>query len=259
MDKKKRIVILCESYASMLYPLYRLATDKNNIPVTIFIPTLPDLHQLFQIINEKVYDNKLELIYYPSYAPKWMETKGIKKLLYLLPGILGERRHMKRFYNKYFARLKDADIMFSSPGYSGAKIFCLRRLSRKNTIVFIDPGPPYIGKCSPRSLRDIATLLVYKMIYGKDTQLGQFPSVDPWNKGFPIIHESFMKNAIDSIIDWSNRAEIMESFAWEKFRLFDTGDYKVIYFHQDLVGRYVPDRDKFSQELKDIFDIILRY
>src|SRR4030042_5534789 len=140
MDNKKRLVILCESYASILYPLYRLANETSDIPVTIFIPTLKDLYQLFLTMNEKVYDNKLELIYYPPYTQKWMKTKGIKRLLYLLPGILEERRHLKRFYNKYFTRLKGADVMFSSPAYSAAKIYSLRRLNKKNKIIFIDPG-----------------------------------------------------------------------------------------------------------------------
>jgi len=259
MDNKSRIVILGESYASILYVLYRLTNRKRDVPATIFIPALKDLYTLFQVINEKVFNNSLELIYYPPYAPKRAETRGIKRLLCVLPDILGERRHLKQFYNRHFAQLEDADIMFPSPGYSGAKIYVLRRLRKRNRLIFIDPGPPYMSRYSPRSLHDIATLLIYKMIYGKDVQLGQFPPVNPWDKGFPLIPDSFMKNSIDSVIDWSNRAEIMESFDWEKLRVFDTGGYKVIYFHQDIVGRYVPDRDTFSRELNSIFDIVLRY
>jgi hypothetical protein len=155
--------------------------------------------------------------------------------------------------------MEDADIMFPSPGYSGAKIYFLQKLSKRNRLIFLDPGPPYMGRYFPRSIRDIATLFYYKMVYGKEVQLGQYPAVNPWDKGFPLIPDSFMKNSIDSVIDWSNRAEIMEDFAWEKFRVFDTDDYKVIYFHQDLVGRYVPDRDTFSRELNSIVDVVLRY
>ena len=259
MDNKSRIVILCESYPSIAYALYKLANGEKDVPATIFIPALKDLYQLFQVLNEKVFNNELELIYYPQYAPRWAETKGIKRLLYILPDILGERRHLKRFYNRHFARLEGADIMFPSPGFSGAKIYALKKLSKRNKLIFLDPGPPYMSRYSPRSLRDIATLLMYKMIYGKNVQLGQYPSDNPWSKGFPLIPDSFMKNSIDSVIDWSNRDEIMEDFAWEKVRVFDTGDHKVIYFHQDLVGRYGIDRDTFSRELNSIFDIVLRY
>lgn len=259
MDNKSRIVILCESYASIAYVLYRLTDENRDVPATIFIPTLKDLYHLFQVINEKVFNNSLELVYYPPYAPRWAETKGIKRLLYILPDILGERRHLKQFYNRHFASLENAEILFPSPGYSGAKIYVLKRLSKKNRMIFIDPGPPYMSRYSPRSIRDIATLLIYKMIYGKDIQLGQYPPVNPWSKGFPLIPDSFMKSSIDSVIDWSNRDKIMEDFAWEKYRVFDTGDIRVIYFHQDWVGRYVPDRDTFSRELNSIFDIVLRY
>lgn len=259
MDNKKRIVILCESYASIAYVLYRLTDENRDVPATIFIPTLKDLYSLFQVINEKVFNNNLELVYYPPYKQRWAETKGIKRLLYIPPDILGERRHLQQFYNRYFAGLENTEILFPSPGYSGAKIYVLRRLSKRNRLIFIDPGAPYMSRYSPRSLRDLVALLIYKMVYGKDIQLGKFPPDNPWSKGFPLIPDSFMKNLVDSVIDWSNRDEIMEDFEWEKFRVFDTGDYKVIYFHQDWVGRYVPDRDTFSRELNSIFDVVLRY
>ena len=260
IDNNPKIVILCESYASVKYVIYRLTHENGDTRPVVFIPALKDLYHLFQVINEKVFHNKLELIYYPQYAPRRATTKGIKKFLSVLPDILGERRHLKRFYNRYFARLEDAEILFPSPGFGGAKIYFLRRLSKRNRLIFIDPGPPYMGRYSPRSIRDIATLLIYKMIYGKDVQLGQWPAGKFWDtKGFPFISNSFMKNSVDSVIDWSRRDEIMEDFAWEKFRVFDTGDYKVIYFHQDLVDRFVPDRDTFSRELKSIFNVVLRH
>ncbi|MBA7697385.1 hypothetical protein ES703_106050 [subsurface metagenome] len=259
MDNKSRIVILCESYASIAYVLYRLTVENRDVPATIFIPTLKDLYHLFQVINEKVFNNSLELIYYPPYKQRWAEKKGIKSLLYIIPDILGERRHLKQFYNRYFARLENADIMFPSPGYSGAKIHVLEKLAKKNRLIFLDPGPPYMASYVPWNPREIVLLLIYKIVYGINVRLGKFPPDNPWSKGFPLITDSFMKNSVDSVIDWSNRDEIMADFAWEKFRVFDTGDHKVIYFHQDLIGRYVPDRDTFSRELNSIFDIVLRY
>ena len=259
MDSKSRIVILCESYPSIAYTLYRITNEKSGVSVSIYITALKDMYRLFQIINEKVFNNDLELIYYPRYEANWVKTKGIKRLFNIFGGILGERRYIKQFYHRHFAGLENTEILFSSPGYSGAKIYVLNRLSKKNKIIYIDPGPPYMVRYSPRSLRDIATLLFYKMVYGKDTQLGQYPPQNPWSTGLPLMTESFMKNSVDSVIDWSNREQIMEDFAWEKYRVFDTGNYKVMYFHQDLVGGYVPDRDTFKQELNSVFDIIRRY
>ncbi|GAI57097.1 unnamed protein product, partial [marine sediment metagenome] len=121
MSNKNRIVILCESYSSIAYVLYRLTNEDSDVPATIFFTALKDLYHLFQVINEKVFNNSLELIYYPQYEPTRVEAKGIKKLLHILPDILGERRHLKQFYNRYFARMEGADIMFPSPGFSGAK------------------------------------------------------------------------------------------------------------------------------------------
>lgn len=259
MNNDKKTVILCESYASIKYPLYRLAQDSGeNLPV-IFIPGLEDLYRLLQVINEKAFDGKLELIYCPPYAPRRAAAKGLRKILFVIPDILGERRHLKKFYNQYFAGLGDAEVLFPSPGYSGAKIYVLNRLRQKNRLTWINPGPPYMGRQPLRSLRDLGILLIYKMVYGKEVQLGQFPAADPWDKGFPLFSDSFMKNSVSKVIDWSRRDEIMQDFPWEKFRLFDTAGCKVIYFHQDLVNRDVPDREKFMQELKSIFDVVLRH
>ena len=259
MSNNKRIVILCEAYRSLDYLLYRLENEKVDVPVTVFITALEDLYKLCQVLNEKVFNNRLELIYYETYESRWNKIKGIKKWLYLLPDILGERRRLKKFYDRYFAKLEGATVIFSSPAFTGVKIYVIRRLSKRNRLVFRDAGPPYMVRYSPRSLREIATLIMYKFMYGKDTQLGQYPAVDPLSKGFPLIPDSFMKNSVDSVIDWSKRAEIMKDFTWDKYRVFNTGDIKVIYFHQDLVGRYVPDRDTFKRELDDIFKVLLRH
>ena len=161
MSKKSRIVILCEAYGSIDYPLYVLENEKVDVPVTIFITALKDLYLLFQALNEKVLNNSLELVYYPPFISKWSKMKGIKRWLYILPDILRERRHLKQFYNRHFARLEDATIIFSSPGYSGVKIYVLRRLSKRNRLVYISHGPPYMGKYTPANIVDLVKLLIY--------------------------------------------------------------------------------------------------
>jgi len=261
MNNRKRTVIVCESYPSIAYTLYRLEEEEEDgeVPVTIFFPTLKDLFALFQVINERIFNNRINLIFFPQYSQKWASIKGIKRLIYILPDIIRERRYLSSFYNTNFGDLKDADVLFSSPGYSGAKIYILQRLSIENSLVYIDPGPVYMGEYTPRSLSDLALLITYKLIYGKATKIGQFPPDDPWSKGFPLLPDKFMKNSVNSTVDWSNRDRIMMDFPWEKYRVFNTGKYKVIYFHQDLVNRDVPDRDTFVKELTDIFNIVLRY
>jgi len=259
MDKKSRIVILCEAYHSIDYPLYMLENEWVDMPVTIFITSYKDLYYLFKVINEKIYDNNLDLVYYPLYKRRWTKTKGIRRLLYILPDILGERRYLKQFYNQHFARLKNATIIFSTPGYTGVKIYVIRKLSKRNRLIYRDTaGLYYMSRYSPQSLRDIALLLIYKMIYGRDVQHGHIP-FNPLSKGFPLMSDSFMRNSVDSVIDWSNRTEVMEDFNWEKFSVFDPGDHQVMYFHQDIVGDYVPDRDMFSRELNSVFDVVRRY
>ena len=198
-------VILCESYPSIAYVLYHLNDKNRTAPLSIFIPALKDLYLFFQDINEKVYNYSLEIIYYPQYKKRWTESRGIKKLWYVIPDIIGERRHLKRFYDEHLARFKDAEIFFPSPGFSGVKIYTLRRLSKGNRLVFIDPGPPYMSRYLPRSLREMVTLLMYKVTYGWNVQLGKYPPDNPWVKGFPLMPQSFMKKFVKSVIDWSNQ------------------------------------------------------
>lgn len=255
----QRVVLLCESYASIAYTLYWLERADKTSQVTIFLANLNDLYLLFQDINKKVFNGNLKLIYYPKYESMRSKAKGLGKILYIFRDILGEKSYLKQFHDKHFAGLKDAEVFFSSPGYSGVKAYILQKLSKRNKLIFVDPGPPYMGKYYPRTIRDIVVLLTYKMIYGKNVELGQFPGVNPWDKDFPLLKDSFMKSSVKKVIDWSERDEIMKTFPWEKFRVLYPKTHKVIYFHQDLVGRDVPDRHLFSRRLNDIFNIILRY
>ena len=254
-----RVVILCESYSSIAYVLYRLEKEDSNTPVSIFFTVLEDLYKLFQVINQRVYDNELDLIFYPNYAQRWVNKRGIARWLYFLSDVVRERRHIRGFYKQHLAGLKSADIFFPSPGYSGAKIYFLNKLSRNNRLIFIDPGPPYMGKLSPRSIREIGTLFLYQAVYGRHVQIGQFPAENPWSKGFPLMSERQMKKTVTSSIDWADRDRIMESLNWEKFNIFDTSNFRIIYFHQDWVGRYVPDKETFKRELDSVFSVILRH
>ena len=161
----KNIVIFCESYSSLAYTLYCLTNENGYTTATIFIPVLEDLFHLMEDLNEYVFDNKLNIVYYKNYVPRWTQRNGMKRLLYIVPDIIAERRYLRQFFNSYFARVENADIMFPSPGYNGAKIYVLKRLSKKNRLVFVDPGGPlYMGKYFPRSIRDIAVLMIYKMV-----------------------------------------------------------------------------------------------
>jgi len=178
---RSRVVILCESYGDLPYVLYKIETESMEVPITIFITALSDLLLLLQDINEKVYNNRLELIYYPPYS---IRRGGVKRLQYIIPDILGERRHLKQFYNRYFRELYHAEVFYQSAGYTGVKIYTLTRMQKNNKLIYVDPGYPYMGKYSPRSLRDFALLIYYKVLYGKNTTIGQFPVSQPVDTGF---------------------------------------------------------------------------
>ena len=127
MKNEKSVVILCESYASIAYPLYRLVNEKNT-QIIICIVSVEDLFMFFNVLNEKVFNNKLKIIYYPGFTPVWDQKKGINKLLKIFTDIIRERRQLKQFYDNHFAHMEDVDILFTSPGYNGVKIYILDKV-----------------------------------------------------------------------------------------------------------------------------------
>ncbi len=255
----RELVIYCGGYPEVEITLYLATHNWQDSSINIVIPsTHPDLFKFFQVINEKIFDTTLKLISQEMYPARRAKVKGLKKALYILPDIIGERRCLKDFFDKYFAGLKEAEVYFSGQSFAEDRFYLLKRLSKANRLVYmrapneVFPVEEYI----PTNIVDLAQLIIWKLVYGRDIVMGRIPYVK-----FASIPDKFIKKQVDRVIDKEERREMTRDLDLSRFKeIFDTGKYSVIYFHQDLLQEgYISNGDTFRRELAEIFNILSKY
>jgi hypothetical protein len=254
-----RIVIFCENYGEIKRTLYLVTHNCRDCPISIVIPGNHDLFKFFQVINERVFNNTINLIYLERYLPRRAEAKGINKIFHVLPDIIRERRYLGGIFDQYFAQLQGCEVFFSSRGFNCYSFYLIKKLCKRNRLVYISTIPPQVPpmqKYIPTNFTDLASLIILKLTYGWDITLGKFPHL----KGFAYVPDKFIKEKVGRVIDWKEMNEMMKNFDFSQFRIFDTDNYSIIYFDDGLIeGGYVRDREVFRRELSEIFNILAKY
>lgn len=251
-------VIFSENYTSIDTTLYLATRNGHDYPITIVIPGNHALFKFFQVINERVFHDTLNLIYFEPYRARRATAKGVKKVFHVLPDIIKERRHLKEIYSRYFAELKGYELFFFSRGFSGIRFYLLKKLSKRNTLVYVSHAPlniPPMSQYTPTNIIDLARLIILKLIYGRDIAMGKFYFL----KGPAYMPDKFMEKEVDKVISWQEKTEMMKDFDLSRFKIFDVGDYDVIYFGQDMPTDMVSDRHTLERELTNIFNILLKH
>ncbi len=253
------VVIFCGSYPQIKNALYIATRMHPDAPTSIVVPANRDLFKFFETINERVFHNKLNVVYLRAYRTRRAKaTKLMKRIRYLPLDIMGEKRHLKLIYGTYFDGLRGARVFFSSQCFSSYTHYLLRRLSKANTLVYI-PDPACdalsIDKSMPKNPADLAALAVMKLTFGHDITVGRLSYTK-----FPCIPESFMEKEVDEAFTIEERNGMMKDFDLGQFKVSDTSNYRVLYFDQPLVeaGR-VDDYDTYKKELTGIFNILGKY
>ncbi|MFC1931524.1 hypothetical protein ACFLXJ_04930 [Chloroflexota bacterium] len=255
----KRLVIFCGGYTVIETALYLITQNLRDRPITVVIvSTHPDLFKFFQIINEKVFDNKVEIIHFRGYQPKRAGANKIKKLLYLLPDIIKEKRHLKKLFTQNFADMEETEVYFSGKGFGTYAFYLLKKLSKTNRLVYVyspDEVLP-IEEFIPTNLTDLADLMINKLIYGFGITMGRLSYTH-----FPCLPDKFLKREVAETIDHAARKRMLRNFDMSRFKeIFDVGNYSVIYYHQDLVKvGFVSNSNTFKKELTEIFNLLSKY
>lgn len=253
------IVLFCENYLAIPRTLYLATQNYRDCPVTVVISRNHDLFKFFQVINERVLHNTINLIYIEPYHKRSTTSKGIKKVLWVLPSIIKERRYLKEIFNKYFADFEGCEIFFAGRAFDGYPFYLLKKLSKRNRLVFIRtsrPGIRDMRKHIPTNILGFAKLVIFKLTYGYDTVIGTLDHL----KEFLYMPDKFIEKEVDRFIDRLDMEEMMKGFDLRRFRIFDVGNYSVIYFDQPLVEPgYIPDGDTYRRKLTEIFDILSKY
>lgn len=260
MNAVSRVYIFCSSYGEIKRTLYLAERFSRERSVTVVIPVMHDLYRFFQEINiKKVLPAAIDIIYFESYTPARAKARGINKLFYVIPDIIRERRYLREIYHKYFAGVEGCDVYFCARGFDGYLFYLAKKLSRKNRLVNTSPSPPQLPSISeyfPSNITDLAKLIVHKLTYGRDVALGKLPHV----RGFIFMTDKFMKKVVNRFISWEEMDEMLKDFDYSRYRVFETGRYRVIYFDDSaLEAGFITDKELYRKELNDIFNILIKH
>lgn len=257
MSQMSEIVIFCENYVEVNCVLQLAIQNYQNRRVTIIFPGFPDLFKFFQIINERVFHNTINLIFISPFEPRRAKAKGINKISSLFSDVIKEKRYLKDVFTRNLSKLQGCEVFFYSPAFNGLKIYLLKRLVERNELVYVpSPGVSEMKASIPANMVELANLIIWKLVYGRDVTIGSLP----YYRGFTYVSGRFIKKEVKRIVDSSEIAAMMRGFDLSRFRVFDTGDYDAIYFDDNIIGGgYVPDTTTFKRELAAIFGILKKY
>lgn len=259
----KEVLIFCESYPQIKNTLYVATHSGDNHPITIVITGNSDLLRFFKVINEKVFHDTINIVYFDTYLGRMAKAGNrISKAFFLLPDIVRERQYLKAIFNKCFAELRGAEIFFFSRCYNPSTFYLLKRLSKTNRLVYM-PEPSYdvlsIDKAAPANITEALYLLRCKMVYGWDILLGKHPL----GQKITRMPDKFFSGRVARVINREERDSMLQNFDESKFKVFDSGNYSVMYFHDDLEGfikyNYIADAAAYERRLTEIFNIIGKY
>ena len=253
-----QIVIFCESYDEIETALYVMTHNCDNRSITVVIPGNHDLFNFFNAVNERLFHNSINIIYFEVYSGRRAKANKINIMLHCIPDIIKERQYLRGIFNRYFAKLKGAEVYFLARYMNPVTFYFVNKSGKRNKLVYMhyaryaDP----VEKYTPKNIIDLVSLIILKLIYGRDIAMGKLP----YTKGFAYMPDKFMEKEVDRVIDGEERNKIMKDFDLSQFKIFDVGNYSVIYFDQHLIDTgYIPDRDIFKRELNEIFNILSKY
>jgi hypothetical protein len=237
-----------------------MASSGQYDTVTVVIGQYDSLFKFFESVNKKAFGNHLRVIFPAPYVSKVVRASWVKKIWHITADIGQHRRYFNDIYNKYFAGLEGSEIMFG-PGYTGLEISFLRRFIKRNRVTYFSPETvSQMVRYVPHSIREWLILIIFKLTYGWQVSLGQVPQVS-YLKGFLYLPGRTIAREADKVIGPEQRAEFMKEFNAERFRVFDSGKHKVIYFHDDFVEAPYSgvDVDVVNRELTEIFQVLSKH
>ena len=251
-------VIISENYTSINTTLFLAEGREPDPPATIIIPANFELFKFLREINEKNFGNTLNLIYSEPYRSTMAGARGIRRLLHVPVDIVRERRHLKRNYAKYLAEIQGCEVYFFSRGFSGTRYYLLKKLARRNKLVYVShtqPSVTPISRHAPGNLAELVALVIMKLTYGRGIAMGKFF----YPHGLPFIPDRFMEREVDRAITWEEKEAMMKDFDVGRFRVFDAGKYEAIYFGHEMGSETVADLDGVEKVLTGVTEILLKH
>lgn len=252
----KEVVIFCQSYPQIKNTLYLLTNNFKNRPITLVIPGNHDLFKFFSLINEKLFDRTIKVIYIERYQ-RWARDAGkIIRILKAIPGAIGGRRFVTEMYRKHFAALQGAEIYFFSRHFIDYTFNWLRRLKEKNRLVYI-PDPAMNGlvltRLSPWNILNLALLGIIKLTFGRGATMYEY-----LGQKIVSLPDRFIEKEVDVAYSQEERDEMLRELDISRFQIFSLDDYDIIYFDHAIDAAQVPP-DILTRNLTEVFNILGKY
>ncbi len=252
----EEIVICADSYLQYKNALYIATHNYQKRPITILIPGNPDLLKFFTTINERLFHNALNLVYFEPFHPdpRRAKTSGLNKIFYVLSDIIREREYLKETFDKYLAGVEGREVFFLDRGFMQFSL--AKKLGERNRLVYISSYNTQVAprQYTPTNIVDLAKLIIFKLTYGREIAICKTHH----KEGFPYMPDRFMEKEFDRVIGGEERDEMLKDFELCQFKIFDTGRYSVIYFVDNL-NDYESDRNALRRELAEIFNTLKKY
>lgn len=236
---------------------------KNNwdrYSITLIILSIHNLYKFFKVINKKLYNNSINIIYIERFKNQNLKTKEnkVKSIIYILTNIIREKQYLKAIHNRNFSKLRGAQVFFSSRHFANYNYFFLKKLYKTNKLVYIpDPAADTLKTSKYAHMNDfinLATLIRSKMTFGWELSMMEYLG----EKRFLSINDNFMAKKVYKIITEEERDEMLKGVDWGNFRIFGGDEYEVIYFPNDFKILRL-SWCTLVKELTEVFEILTKY
>ncbi len=256
----KDIVIICTAYPQIKNALYVALDNYQQQPTSLLVHGYTDLFKFFTVINEKVFLNAVNIMFIDSYHGKKTKSGSkVARAFGVLRNFFEEKRFLKESYKKHLAKFRDAEVYFFNRNFVSSEFYLLRKLATANKLIYM-PAPLYqhldFQNTTPKNLKELVYLLRWKLAYGWSVYLNR----ERTGTIAPSIPDSFMRQHVQKIMESEESYKAIEGLDMRRFRVFDTGNFSVMYFHDNLIrGGYITDIGAFNKLLADVFDIIKKH
>ena len=256
-DNVKEIIISANSYLQYKNTLYLVTQGYRKYPITILTPN-HDLFRFFSVINEKVFNGEITLIYFDNFQPdpRRKTARDLSKIFYILRDIIRERRYLKDTFKKYLAGITGSDFFFFGRG--STCFFLVKSLVGRNRAVYLSSYPIAAApkQYAPTNIAELTRLIILKLTFGWGIALGKVAHVN----GVPHIPDWFLKKKVDRVIGEEERDEMLKGFELDQFKVFDTAKYSAMYLDDNLINSgHILDKDTFRKEIGEVVGILTKY
>ena len=195
----KEVLMFCESYDEIKICLYiTKCHSKQKHSITIAVPGNHDLYRYLGEVNEKLFHNSINLLYFDLFNSEKSKGGMIKKAFHHIKQMIREKRHYALIYKNHFISLFGAQIYFFTRYLNPYDFYFLSRLYRRNKLTLMQVRTGIgnnLSKYPPHNIHDLLKLLRLKYVFGSGMIFARVP-----HRVFEYISDRFVEKRVKRVI-----------------------------------------------------------